>query len=110
MAGSTSAWEAAGDRPPGRHSDRRRTSAAVRARERVAEGIELLKAAWTQEKANFQGKYWEMEDLLVMPKPQQQPHPPLLLAANSDETFPYAASLGLGVIGTTLSQPDAAHD
>ena len=26
-------------------------------------------------------------------------------AANSDETFPYAASMGLGVIGTTLSQP-----
>ena len=46
-----------------------------------------------------------MNDLLVMPKPQQQPHPPLLIAANSDETFPYAASLGLGVIGTTLSQP-----
>jgi alkanesulfonate monooxygenase SsuD/methylene tetrahydromethanopterin reductase-like flavin-dependent oxidoreductase (luciferase family) len=27
------------------------------------------------------------------------------LAANSDETFAYAASQGLGVIGTTLSQP-----
>ena len=74
-------------------------------RERVAEGIRLLKAAWTQEKANFKGKYWEMNDLLVMPTPVQQPYPPLLLAANSDETFPYAAGLGLGVIGTTLSQP-----
>ena len=74
-------------------------------RGRVAEGIRLLKAAWTQEKANFSGEYWDMEDLLVMPKPQQEPHPPLLLAANSDETFPYAARMGLGVIGTTLSQP-----
>ena len=74
-------------------------------RGRVAEGIELLKAAWTQERANFEGEFWGMNDLLVMPKPQQQPYPPLLLAANSDETFPYAANLGLGVIGTTLSQP-----
>ena len=74
-------------------------------RGRVAEGIELLKAAWTQERANFKGEYWDMDDLLVMPKPVQQPHLPLLLAANSDETFPYAASMGLGVIGTTLSQP-----
>ena len=74
-------------------------------RGRVAEGIGLLKAAWTQERANFKGEYWDMDDLLVMPKPVQQPHPPLLLAANSDETFPYAASMGLGVIGTTLSQP-----
>ncbi len=74
-------------------------------RERVAEGIRLLIAAWTQERVSFKEKYWETNDLLVMPKPHQQPHPPLLLAANSDETFPYAAGLGLGVIGTTLSQP-----
>ena len=78
---------------------------ASESRGRVAEGIELLKAAWTQEKASFEGQYWSMNELLVEPKPHQQPHPPLLLAANSDETFAYAASMGLGVIGTTLSQP-----
>jgi alkanesulfonate monooxygenase SsuD/methylene tetrahydromethanopterin reductase-like flavin-dependent oxidoreductase (luciferase family) len=32
-------------------------------------------------------------------------YPPLLLAANSNDTFPYAARLGVGVIGTTLTQP-----
>ena len=74
-------------------------------RERVAESIELIKQAWTQEKVNFQGKYWSAKDLPVLPQPVQQPHPPLLVAANSDDTFPYAAKLGLGVIGTTLSQP-----
>ena len=78
---------------------------AAESRARVAEGIELLKAAWSQERANFEGEFWNMKDLLVMPKPVQQPYPPLLLAANSDETFPYAAEQGLGVIGTTLSQP-----
>ena len=47
-----------------------------------------------------------MKELATLPRPvQEKPHPPLLLAANSDETFPYAARLGLGVIGTTLSQP-----
>ncbi len=78
---------------------------AAESRARVAEGIELLKAAWTQDKASFEGEYWSVNDLLVRPMPQQRPHPPLLLAANSDETFPYAAGMGLGVIGTTLSQP-----
>ena len=78
---------------------------SAESRERVSEGIQLLRAAWTQERANFSGKYWQMNDLLVMPKPVQQPYPPLLLAANSDETFPYAARQNLGVIGTTLSQP-----
>ena len=78
---------------------------AEESRGRVAEGIELLRAVWTQDQANFEGKYWNAKDLLVQPRPVQRPHPPLLLAANSDETFPYAAKMGLGVIGTTLSQP-----
>ena len=91
--------------PSGQALGQAKDISSEESRERVAEGIQLLKAAWTQEKANFEGKYWSMDDLLVMPKPVQQPHPPLLLAANSDETFPYAARLGLGVIGTTLSQP-----
>ena len=74
-------------------------------RARVAEGIELMKLAWTQERVTFEGKYWSVKELATLPRPVQEPHPPLLLAANSDETFPYAARLGLGVIGTTLSQP-----
>lgn len=78
---------------------------STESRARVAEGIELLRAAWTQEQANFEGEFWSVKDLLVRPRPQQEPHPPLLLAANSDQTFAYAANLGLGVIGTTLSQP-----
>ncbi len=78
---------------------------SAESRERVAESIALIRQAWTEERLNFQGKYWSAKDLPVLPKPVQQPHPPLLLAANSDDTFSYAASLGLGVIGTTLSQP-----
>ncbi len=74
-------------------------------RERVAEGIELVKTAWTRERVNFQGRYWSVKDQPVLPRPQQRPRPPILLAANSDETFAYAAGLGIGVIGTTLSQP-----
>ena len=74
-------------------------------RERVTEAMALIKLAWTQERINFQGKYWDADNLPVLPQPIQQPHPPLLLAANSNDTFAYAARLGLGVIGTTLSQP-----
>ena len=74
-------------------------------RERVAESIELVKAAWTREEVTFEGKYWSTKDLPVLPKPLQKPHPPVLLAANSDDTFAYAGRLGVGVIGTMFSQP-----
>ena len=74
-------------------------------RERVAETIALIKLAWTQERVHFQGQYWQADNLPVLPQPIQKPHPPLLLAANSNETFPYAARLGLGAVCTILSQP-----
>ena len=74
-------------------------------RDRVAEGIELMKMAWTQDEVDFKGKYWSAEQVAVLPRPVQRPHPPVLLAANSNDTFTYARRLGTGVIGTILSQP-----
>ena len=71
----------------------------------MAESIELIKAAWTREEVTFEGKYWSTKDLPVLPKPVQEPHPPVLLAANNNDTFAYAGRLGLGVIGTMFSQP-----
>ena len=91
--------------PAGQTFGQRGDISGDESRERVSEGIELLKMAWTRERVNFQGRYWSVKDQPVLPRPRQQPHPPILLAANSDETFSYAARLGIGVIGTTLSQP-----
>ena len=91
--------------PAGQAVGHRADITSAESRARVAEGIELMKLAWTQERVTFEGKYWSVKELATLPRPVQEPHPPLLLAANSDETFPYAARLGLGVIGTTLSQP-----
>lgn len=53
----------------------------------------------------FQGQYWQVDNVPVLPQPVQAPHPPVLIAANSDDTFAYAARLGTGIICTLLSQP-----
>ena len=74
-------------------------------RERIAEAIQLLKLAWTQETATFHGRFWSVDAVSVLPRPVQRPHPPLLLAANSNDSFTYAAAQGLGAICTTLAQP-----
>ncbi len=74
-------------------------------RERVAEAIEIIRQSWTQERLTYAGKYWSAENLPVQPQPVQQPHPPLLLAGNSDDTFAYTGRMKCGVIGTLLSQP-----
>ncbi len=81
------------------------TISSEESRERVAEAVALLKAAWTEEQVTFDGKYWTTKELSVMPKPMQEPHPPLYMASNSNDTFAYAARMGLGIIATVLSQP-----
>jgi alkanesulfonate monooxygenase SsuD/methylene tetrahydromethanopterin reductase-like flavin-dependent oxidoreductase (luciferase family) len=78
---------------------------SAESRARVAEAINLIKLAWTHDRVTFQGQYWRADNLPILPQPVQRPHPPLLLAANSNASFAYAARLGLGVVGTTLSQP-----
>ena len=74
-------------------------------REMVAEFADILQKAWGTERLSYRGKFWQIEDVPVVPLPVQDPHPPLLLAANSDTSFTFAGSEGLGVIGTTFSQP-----
>ncbi|MCH2313589.1 MAG: LLM class flavin-dependent oxidoreductase [SAR202 cluster bacterium] len=70
----------------------------------VAEYSNVLKNAWTEGRLNFKGDYWTFDDVPVLPKPMQGPYPPLLMAANSDGSFKFAAQNGLGVVGITLSQ------
>ena len=42
------------------------------------EGIELMKAAWSDEaKVTFHGRFRDVDDLPIQPKPVQRPHPPL---------------------------------
>ncbi|HEY2160490.1 MAG TPA: LLM class flavin-dependent oxidoreductase [Solirubrobacteraceae bacterium] len=67
-------------------------------RGRVDEDLEIMRRCWSERPASFQGKYWRFDDLDVVPKPVQKPHPPLWTAAVSPETFPLAAEQGLGVL------------
>ena len=74
-------------------------------RDRFEEALHLIKQAWTQEKVTYRGKYWDVDGVSVVPKPLQQPHPPLRIGANSNDTYRDAARLGLPVFSTVLNQP-----
>ena len=65
-------------------------------RERFREATEVIQQAWTEERLTFHGKYTHVDDLWVIPKPLQQPHPPLYVAiSTSPETVAWAASKGI---------------
>lgn len=41
------------------------------------EASRVLKLLWTQERASFSGRYYQLSDAISEPKPFQRPHPPL---------------------------------
>ncbi len=77
-------------------------------RERFQESLEVIMKAWTQERFSHRGKYYTFNDLSVVPKPYQKPHPPIRVAATTKETFPQVGSMGMplvtGLRGFTLPE------
>lgn len=66
-------------------------------RPRYEEAIEILLRAWTQEQFSFEGKFYRMKDVSVVPRPLQKPHPPLYTGGTSDVTYQMAGERGWGV-------------
>lgn len=59
-------------------------------RERMLESLDLILHAWKSDRFSFQGRFWTVENSAIVPKPVQQPHPPVRVAANSADTFEWA--------------------
>jgi alkanesulfonate monooxygenase SsuD/methylene tetrahydromethanopterin reductase-like flavin-dependent oxidoreductase (luciferase family) len=77
-------------------------------RERFREYLEVMRLAWTQPRFSYTGRFYTCQDLEVIPKPYQQPHPPLHQAAATRDTFATIGTMGLSLlvalIGTPMSQ------
>jgi alkanesulfonate monooxygenase SsuD/methylene tetrahydromethanopterin reductase-like flavin-dependent oxidoreductase (luciferase family) len=70
------------------------------ARARVEEGIALLQQSWSGVPFDFQGRFHTAEQVHVRPRPAQRPHPPLFIAANSEDSVRSAARLGLPTLSS----------
>jgi alkanesulfonate monooxygenase SsuD/methylene tetrahydromethanopterin reductase-like flavin-dependent oxidoreductase (luciferase family) len=67
-------------------------------RERLSEGLALIRTAWTQDRFTFEGKYWQAHGASVVPRPVQTPHPRIHVAANSPETAAFAGQSGCAAL------------
>jgi natural product biosynthesis luciferase-like monooxygenase protein len=74
-------------------------------RERMLESLEIILQAWTSERLSFQGKFYQINDLSIVPKPVQQPHPPIRVAANSVDTFELMGQLGYPIFVAAQVNP-----
>jgi probable F420-dependent oxidoreductase len=58
------------------------------------EYIRALKAAWTQDEFTFAGTGYEAMGNRILPRPLQQPHPPILIGGNAKRAIRRAVELG----------------
>ncbi len=73
------------------------------ARARTDEAIEILKLAWTQDQFSYDGEFTKVENVTVLPKPLQKPHPPMWTASVSPETVGHYAAKGIPFITDPLA-------
>src|ERR1700761_1416173 len=58
------------------------------------EYLEAFRALWTHEDARFDGRYTKFADLVFLPRPVQQPHPPIWVGGESGPSMRRAARFG----------------
>ncbi|MBF6570192.1 MAG: LLM class flavin-dependent oxidoreductase [Candidatus Binataceae bacterium] len=61
---------------------------------RYEESLEILELAWTKERFSYHGKYYQLEDVSVVPKPLQKPYPPVFMVGTSGAAFEIGARKG----------------
>ena len=72
------------------------------------EGLELMKAAWSDEpRVTFHGRFRDVDDLPIEPKPVQRPHPPIWFGANAPAALARAVRLGDAFLGAGSSTTEA---
>jgi probable F420-dependent oxidoreductase len=66
---------------------------------RFTEGVQIMKALWTQPRVTFDGEFYKLTEAAMEPKPAQKPHPPLWFGANGEPALRRAVRLGDGFFG-----------
>ena len=82
------------------------------ATQRMIEGTEVLRQAWSNEPVDFRGEFFNYENVRVLPKPVQRPHPPIWVGATrTEETFRWAGENGFNLMTIPFVHPsmEALH-
>ena len=53
----------------------------------LKENVLAMKQLWTQEKGEFHGEFVDFDPVFSWPKPDQRPHPPIILGGETDFTL-----------------------
>ena len=73
----------------------------------LSEGLQVIKMLWTQERTDFDGRYYTMRNAVANPKPLQKPYPPVWIGSGGPSTIRLTARHAdvwnaSGAVGRTL--------
>jgi probable F420-dependent oxidoreductase len=67
---------------------------------RFREGVELIKALWTEPQVTYHGEIYQLEGGTMAPKPVQKPRPPIWLGGTHPDALRRAAAIADGWMGS----------
>jgi alkanesulfonate monooxygenase SsuD/methylene tetrahydromethanopterin reductase-like flavin-dependent oxidoreductase (luciferase family) len=74
---------------------------------RFDEALDVIVRAWTTRgRFSHRGRFWQFEEVVVEPPPYQEPHPPLWMAAGSDESVRRVAERGANLLLDPYASPE----
>jgi F420-dependent oxidoreductase-like protein len=53
----------------------------------LSESLRIIRSLWTEERTNFEGRYYRLKDAIGNPKPIQKPYPPMWIGASGPSTL-----------------------
>jgi alkanesulfonate monooxygenase SsuD/methylene tetrahydromethanopterin reductase-like flavin-dependent oxidoreductase (luciferase family) len=71
-------------------------------RARFEEAVDILLHAWTEERFSYTGRFFTIQDAHVIPRPVQQPHPPMYQVCVSRDSIEATARRGWAMLNSVL--------
>ena len=65
-------------------------------RPRVREGATILRKLWSEEHVSYEGRFWQLRDVTVTPRPIQKPNPPIWISGEQESAVRLAGQVGDG--------------
>lgn len=72
----------------------------------LKERVEAMKAIWTEDEAEYHGRYVDFDPIWAWPKPLQKPHPPVIVGGNGRTVYDRVIGYGDGWMPNRIGDDD----